>query len=306
LRRSRSFVALFLSLVVLFSAAPAALGEEDGFLRAEVEPSCKDGAAGRDFRIENINVLGELWGVSVEAAEANPPFQIIPLSGTYAFGEIREFFLPTSTYDQDDWWIFAEGAFHFLFTGPAGECANFVDSNGHTFESSIEWLAGRDITEGCNPPANDRFCPDDQVTRGQMAAFLVRALGYTDTGGGGYFVDTTGTVFEASIDKLRTAGVTLGCNPPANDRFCPDGLVTRAQMAGFLSRAFGYTDAGGDFGDRGDFFIDDEEHVFERAIDQLVVAGVTRGCNPPVNDRFCPDDPVTRGQMAAFLRRALS
>ena len=33
-------------------------------------------------------------------------------------------------------------------------------------------------------------------------------------------------------------------------------------------------------------------------------AGVTRGCNPPVNDRFCPGSNVTRGQMAAFLHRA--
>ncbi|MDH4307732.1 MAG: S-layer homology domain-containing protein [Acidimicrobiia bacterium] len=38
----------------------------------------------------------------------------------------------------------------------------------------------------------------------------------------------------------------------------------------------------------------------------LAAAGVTRGCNPPVNDRFCPAEPVTRGQMAAFLHRALT
>jgi hypothetical protein len=37
----------------------------------------------------------------------------------------------------------------------------------------------------------------------------------------------------------------------------------------------------------------------------LATAGVTRGCNPPANDLFCPEDPVTRGQLAAFLRRAL-
>jgi hypothetical protein len=30
---------------------------------------------------------------------------------------------------------------------------------------------------GCNPPDNDRFCPEGPVTRGQMASFLVRALG---------------------------------------------------------------------------------------------------------------------------------
>jgi len=37
-----------------------------------------------------------------------------------------------------------------------------------------------------------------------------------------------------------------------------------------------------------------------------LAAGITAGCDPPVNDRFCPDDVVTRGQMAAFLHRALT
>ena len=37
-----------------------------------------------------------------------------------------------------------------------------------------------------------------------------------------------------------------------------------------------------------------------------IAADVTRGCNPPVNDQFCPDRDITRGEMAAFLFRALS
>jgi hypothetical protein len=46
--------------------------------------------------------------------------------------------------------------------------------------------------------------------------------------------------------------------------------------------------------------------VFAADIAALAQAGITRGCNPPTNDRYCPDDNVTRGQMAAFLTRALS
>ncbi|MGF1664762.1 MAG: fibronectin type III domain-containing protein [Acidimicrobiia bacterium] len=53
----------------------------------------------------------------------------------------------------------------------------FTDVEGsHLFSADIEWLASTGITRGCNPPANDRFCPEDPVTRGQMAAFLNRAL----------------------------------------------------------------------------------------------------------------------------------
>jgi hypothetical protein len=69
-----------------------------------------------------------------------------------------------------------------------------------------------------------------------MAAFLVRALGYTDDGGGDLFVDDDDSSFEGDIDRLGTAGVTRGCNPPANTRFCPDDFVTRGQMAAFLFR----------------------------------------------------------------------
>ena len=53
-------------------------------------------------------------------------------------------------------------------------------------------------------------------------------------------------------------------------------------------------------------FVDDDGSIFEEDIERLAAAGITRGCNPPINDRFCPNDPVTRAQMAAFLHRALT
>ncbi|MGA8039503.1 MAG: hypothetical protein WCA93_05280 [Acidimicrobiia bacterium] len=125
-------------------------------------------------------------------------------------------------------------------TAPPGVCNRFSDvTSSNVFQTSICWLAGQGITLGCNPPANTKFCPTDPVTRGQMAAFLVRALGYTDNGGGNLFIDDDGSVFEGAIDKLGTAGVTLGCNPPANTKFCPSDPVTRQQMAAFLRRALG-------------------------------------------------------------------
>jgi hypothetical protein len=46
--------------------------------------------------------------------------------------------------------------------------------DSHTFHNAIDWLADNGITVGCNPPANDRYCPDDFVTRGEMAAFMKR------------------------------------------------------------------------------------------------------------------------------------
>lgn len=181
-------------------------------------------------------------------------------------------------------------------TGPA-----FGDIGGNVFASDIEWLADSGITKGCNPPTNTLFCPDEPVTRGQMAAFLHRALPDLATGAATDFRDDNGLVFESDVEWLSATGVTRGCNPPTNDRFCPHDTVTRAQMAAFLHRALPdlVTDAGSVD------FVDDNGSVFEADIEWLAATGVTRGCNPPTNDRFCPNAPVTRGAMAAFLHRAL-
>lgn len=175
-----------------------------------------------------------------------------------------------------------------------------VDAYSSVFYSDIEWAADRRVTHGCNPPDNTLYCPDDPVTRGQMAAFIVRALGLTDGAGSNAFVDDDGSIFEADIDRLAAAGITYGCNPPVSDQFCPNAHVTRAQMAAFLVRALGYTEGGA-----ADLFVDDDDSIFETDINKLGTAGVTKGCNPPTNDKYCPSRNVTRGQMAAFLHRAL-
>jgi hypothetical protein len=173
----------------------------------------------------------------------------------------------------------------------SGEFGDIAISN--PFRGDVDWLADRGITRGCNPPGNDRFCPDDPVTRGQMAAFLVRALDVGVGDGGNPFRDDDGTVFEPDIERLAAAGITSGCGP---DTFCPNEPITRGQMAAFLTRALELDPAGGDT------FTDDDDSPFEEEIERLAAAGITTGCGPGT---FCPDDPVTRAQMAAFLRRAL-
>jgi hypothetical protein len=187
-----------------------------------------------------------------------------------------------------------------LNAGQAVFAARLLDIHTSTFRDDIVWLAKEGVTKGCNPPANNKFCPDQPVTRGEMAAFLTRALGLTTGAGSDQFSDDNGSIFEADIERLAVAGITKGCNPPDNDLFCPEDFVTREQMAAFLVRAFGYSDASGF-----EFVDVDPSSIFLGDISRLAAAGVTRGCNPPANTQFCPRDFVTRGQMAAFLRRAL-
>ncbi|MGA9597440.1 MAG: S-layer homology domain-containing protein, partial [Acidimicrobiia bacterium] len=184
------------------------------------------------------------------------------------------------------------------FADPLAPGGTFRDDDGNVHEGAIEAIAAVGITRGCNPPVNDMYCPSASVTRGQMAAFLVRALGLAAVGDD-YFTDDSGTVFEPQINSLAAAGITKGCNPPGNDMFCPDDPVTRGQMAAFLVRAYSYGDDSG-----GNRFSDDDGSVFETSINRLAAAGVTLGCNPPANTKFCPDREVRRDEMATFLARA--
>ncbi len=187
---------------------------------------------------------------------------------------------------------------------PVTPSGTFNDDDGNIHEGFIEAIAELGITKGCNPPANDAYCPRQPVTRAQAASFVVRALatlGPVQMNVPNAFADDEGNVHEHQIDVLASLGVTRGCNPPLNTNYCPDATMTRGQMAAFLTRAFGYVDD--DPADNR--FTDDDGSIFETDIEALAAAGVTLGCNPPANTEFCPTDPVYRDQMASFLGRAL-
>ncbi len=174
---------------------------------------------------------------------------------------------------------------------------SFFDDDEMWQEGFIEALAATGITRGCNPPLNDHFCPDDSVTRGQIASFLVRALDLPAATVTNRFTDDDESPHEADIDALVEAGITKGCNPPENDQYCPDDSVTRGQMAAFLVRGFGYESQ-----PEVDTFIDDDGSVFEADIEALAAAGITSGCGA---DSYCPWDPILRKNLAVFLGRAL-
>jgi S-layer homology domain len=58
---------------------------------------------------------------------------------------------------------------------PAPSAASFADvPASHQFFQFIEALAASGITEGCG---GGSYCPDNPLTRGQMAVFLAKALG---------------------------------------------------------------------------------------------------------------------------------
>ena len=111
----------------------------------------------------------------------------------------------------------------------------------------------------------------------------------------GRFGDDDQNPFVVDIEWAAAEGITVGCNPPFNDWFCPALAVTRAQMATFLVRTLDLPAA------PQDFFADDSGSSHEDDINSLAAAGITTGC---AGGTYCPEQSVTREQMASFLVRA--
>ncbi|MGH9381892.1 MAG: choice-of-anchor Q domain-containing protein [Thermoanaerobaculia bacterium] len=99
----------------------------------------------------------------------------------------------------------------------------------------VEELARRGVTAGCG---GGNYCPEAPVTRGQMAVFLLEALGVEPQGCDGTFADVPcSSLFADWIEELAERGITAGCaaDPAA---YCPASAVTRAQMAAFTTKTF--------------------------------------------------------------------
>ena len=175
----------------------------------------------------------------------------------------------------------------------------------HWAYSWINRLFNAGITSGCgtNPLS---YCPEQSVTRAQMAIFLERGMNgslYTPP-------PATGTIFTdvplshsaaAWIEKLYADGITGGCG---SGLYCPDNFVTRTQMAIFLLRsehgsAYTPPPAVGIFADMP---TSDSAAAW---IEQLYNEGITGGCSL-VPLMYCPGNPVTRASMAVFLVRTFN
>jgi hypothetical protein len=166
---------------------------------------------------------------------------------------------------------------------------------GSTHRAAVDCLAAWGVTR----PVGG-FAPQEQVTRGQMASFLVRVLGATGPAlppGPDAFPDDAGSPHEQAIDALAAAGVVGG---HGDGTFRPLEPVTRAQMATFLVRAA--ERRAGPLTASADFFADDDGVVHAPAVDKAAGAGIAGGT---AEGRYSPHATVRRDQMASFLVRVL-
>jgi len=180
---------------------------------------------------------------------------------------------------------------------PAKAATNsFIDDDTSRFEPFLETARASGLVRGCNPPANDRVCPSALVKRGSLAIMLARAVAARPSDHD-YFTDDDGDVSEASINALMAAGVPMGCEP---QKFCPDRVVTRGELAALITRAFGLS---GDVNTKR--YIDISDSAFARDLTLLAEKGAVLPCDPPLDTRLCPKARVRRDEAIFALVSAM-
>src|SRR3546814_15159338 len=111
----------------------------------------------------------------------------------------------------------------------------FPDDDDSVHESHINVLAAMGVIGG---RTDGTFAPSGEVTRGQMATFLARAIPHATraplAANADYFADDSGDVHEPHINLIAQAGLAGGT---ADGRYPPGPPVRRAHMASFLADA---------------------------------------------------------------------
>jgi hypothetical protein len=174
-----------------------------------------------------------------------------------------------------------------------------VPPNDYYFDAA-NLLFAKGITNGCSSNPLD-FCPTQDVTRAEMAIFIVRSIF-----GGDHFTAPTTPYFNdvgptdfgfAWIQEMAALGITNGCG---NNDFCPQDDVTRAEMAIFIIRARYGATANPDYS-LTPFFTDVPANTFGfSSIQRMKMDNITSGCTATT---YCPAEAVTRGDMAIFVMR---
>jgi hypothetical protein len=166
----------------------------------------------------------------------------------------------------------------------------FTDIAGSVHATAILTLAQTGVTRGC---AADRFCPEQAVTRAQMATLLASAISLPPAVPS--FSDVSpDSVHAPNIGALESAGITTGCG---DGRYCPLLPLTRAQVATMLARTFGLEpDPEIGFSDV------PQDSVHAPGISALASTGIVTGYG---DGTFRPNLALTRAQLATMLFRAI-
>ncbi len=176
------------------------------------------------------------------------------------------------------------------------EKVGFVDLKaGAYYEAAVNWAVKNQITSGLDAT---HFGPEALCTRAQVGTFLWRANGSPEpVEQGNRFLDvSTGDYFLKPVLWAVEENITTGVS---ERYFGPNRPCTRAQVVTFLWRAAGEPTPVASANPFSDVKPTD---YYAQAVLWAVEQNITNGVDAA---HFAPDASCTRGQIVAFLYRAM-
>jgi hypothetical protein len=187
------------------------------------------------------------------------------------------------------------------FIPPVSAPVSFSDVQvDHWAHPSVEKLSTASLATACD---DGNYCPDTFVSRAELAMFLeyvVHGTDYVPPEANGNLFDDVGVDGLAVdfIEHLYLDGIVSGCG---GSRYCPDDRVTNGQIAELVLKAkhgAGYLP----LSPVGIFYDVDLSHPAAGWVEQLSAEEIYSGCG---GGNYCPDDLVTRAQLAVIVAVAL-
>lgn len=172
--------------------------------------------------------------------------------------------------------------------------ANFKDvPAGAFYEKAVQTLSEKDVIGGYE---DGTFKPSKSVTRAEAAKMLAFDLGLTAPGQNSTFTDVKkDDWFYQPVTALSQAG---GISGYENGTFQPNKTITRAEIASMLVKAYSLQASEGS--EKATFADVSPESWYASAVQTLYGNKITSGKSA---NQFAPNDPVTRGEIAAFIHK---
>ncbi|NOU75468.1 hypothetical protein GC098_29485 [Paenibacillus sp. LMG 31458] len=175
----------------------------------------------------------------------------------------------------------------------------FEDLKDHWSQADVELLASKLVINGMTESS---FAPQNEITRAQFAALLIRALGLSETNAAQFTDVKTNDWFAGAIGAASKAGLVDGFE---NGTFQPDANITREQMAVMITRAMNFAGKKAAADAKGLAGFTEAGSISEwakEAVAQSVNAGIINGVT---NQTFVPNAKASRAEAAVMLKRLL-
>lgn len=171
----------------------------------------------------------------------------------------------------------------------------FWDDEEHPIAATADLLASLALITGCGPFGLE-LCPDAPLTGGDVEALLGASLGTEIP------IRDLLRLEPRPAFRMETFFADVGLEEALGCgvwQYCPDQVISRGEMAAILTGVFPFEPT------NADYFIDDEDHYAQAAINALVAGDVFEVCTAVGPVPFEPDRPATRADLIDAIAKAL-